>query len=284
MKWIVSVGAIFALCTSLLGCMFPLPRILYAMSNDGILYKLFMKVHPKTQTPLVATLLSGLMAALMALMFNLHQLIDMMSIGTLLAYTIVSVCVLLLRYRDDKPDSFQKFDVSTLQIVRQLFNLNHIKIPNELSTKISKNAIVAFCLGSIVLCFLLSEPSFQSTYFLIFLVATVFILISIVVIISRQPTSGIKLTFKVPLVPILPCLSIAINIYLMLQLDFQTWIRFAIWILFGYIIYFTYGIQNSVEGHHLKLEIQNKQINSASVDTNLHVSNASTLALTQYAK
>jgi amino acid transporter len=61
-KWIVSIGAIFALCTSLLGAMFPLPRILYAMGEDGLIYRFLRKVHPKTQTPLVATILSGLFA------------------------------------------------------------------------------------------------------------------------------------------------------------------------------------------------------------------------------
>lgn len=61
-KWIVSIGAIFALCTSLLGAMFPLPRVLYAMSNDGIIFKKLKTIHPRTQTPIIATVLSGLLA------------------------------------------------------------------------------------------------------------------------------------------------------------------------------------------------------------------------------
>lgn len=60
-KWIVTVGAVFALCTSLLGAMFPLPRILYAMSNDGLLFKIFAKVHPKSQTPIISTMCAGLL-------------------------------------------------------------------------------------------------------------------------------------------------------------------------------------------------------------------------------
>lgn len=78
---VVSVGAVFALFTSLLGAMFPLPRVLYAMSADGLLFNVFQRVNNKTKTPLLGTLISGFIAAVMALIFDLHQLIDMMSIG-----------------------------------------------------------------------------------------------------------------------------------------------------------------------------------------------------------
>jgi amino acid transporter len=44
-----------------MGAFFPLPRILYAMSNDGIIYKFLGKVHPRFQTPVVGTLLAGLL-------------------------------------------------------------------------------------------------------------------------------------------------------------------------------------------------------------------------------
>lgn len=77
--------------------MFPLPRILYAMGSDGIIFKYFAIVHPKTMTPVFGTVIAGLLTGAMTLIFNLHQLIDMMSIGTLLAYTIVAISVLILR-------------------------------------------------------------------------------------------------------------------------------------------------------------------------------------------
>lgn len=57
--WIVNIGAIFALCTSLLGAMFPLPRVLYAMASDGVIFKFLAKVHPKTQTPIIGTFVAG---------------------------------------------------------------------------------------------------------------------------------------------------------------------------------------------------------------------------------
>lgn len=77
----MSIGAIFALSTSLLGAMFPLPRVLYAMSTDGLLYQVFKVVNVKTKTPVFSTMLSGVFAAVMSLIFDTEQLIDMMSIG-----------------------------------------------------------------------------------------------------------------------------------------------------------------------------------------------------------
>ncbi|CRK89275.1 CLUMA_CG003034, isoform A [Clunio marinus] len=248
-KWIVSIGAIFALCTSLLGAMFPLPRVLYAMGSDGIIFKFMKRVHPKSKTPLLATLLSGLLAASMALIFNLHQLIDMMSIGTLLAYTIVAICVLVLHY--DAPNTISgQSDITSSNvttIIRQITNFKFTKQPNNLSSAIVKVGVVAFCLLSIGLCSILKFSLDYVTFSLLIIVIAAMILT--ILVMSRQPKDeSVELSFKVPFVPVLPCLSILINLYLMFQLDQNTWIRFAVWLLIGYCIYFTYGIRKSTEG------------------------------------
>ncbi|KAG8292073.1 hypothetical protein J6590_047975 [Homalodisca vitripennis] len=98
-RYIVTFGAIFAISTSLLCCVFPVPRVLYSMGRDRLLFSPLSKLNSKTQTPVIAITFAGLLAALTGSLFNLDQLIDMMSIGTLMAYTVVAVCVLILRYK-----------------------------------------------------------------------------------------------------------------------------------------------------------------------------------------
>lgn len=97
-RYIVSIGAIFGLCASLMGSMFPLPRVIYAMAADGLIFRFMGSIHERFKTPMYGTLLAGGMTGTLSAVFNLNQLVSMMSIGTLLAYSMVAGCVMLLRY------------------------------------------------------------------------------------------------------------------------------------------------------------------------------------------
>src|SRR3989442_7934567 len=82
-------------------------RVFYAMSRDGLLPALFSKVHPKFRTPYIITLLTGVVVAIVAGLLPIRVLGEMVNIGTLLAFAIVSASVIVLRVkRPDLPRPF----------------------------------------------------------------------------------------------------------------------------------------------------------------------------------
>ncbi|EPQ06405.1 Low affinity cationic amino acid transporter 2 [Myotis brandtii] len=272
-KYVVAAGSLCALSASLLGSMFPLPRILFAMARDGLLFRFLAKLS-KRQSPVAATLTAGVISAVMAFLFDLKALVDMMSIGTLLAYSLVAACVLILRYQPslsyEQPrfspekealescagaDSESASQVTMLQ--GQGFSLQTLFSPSALPTKQSAS-LVSFLVG--FLAFLVLGLSILTTYgvqaiarreawSLALLVLFLVLCIAIVLTIWRQPQNQHKVSFMVPCLPFLPAFSILVNIYLMVQLSAETWIRFSIWMALGFLIYFTYGIRHSLEGN-----------------------------------
>uniref|UniRef100_A0A8C5T9R4 Solute carrier family 7 member 1 n=1 Tax=Malurus cyaneus samueli TaxID=2593467 RepID=A0A8C5T9R4_9PASS len=270
-NYAVAVGSLCALSTSLLGSMFPMPRIIYAMAEDGLLFKFLAKVNEKRKTPLIATVTSGATAAIMAFLFDLKDLVDLMSIGTLLAYSLVAACVLVLRYQPEQPNlayqmarSTEEADnnesVSTsesqagiLPEEDEKFSFKAILCsPDSDPSKFSGSVVnvSTFIIGFLIvgICVLTSlQPNILIN--IVQIIAAILV-VTVIFIIRKQPESKTKLSFKVPFLPFLPVGSIFVNVYLMMQLDAGTWIRFAIWMLLGFIIYFTYGIWHSVEASY----------------------------------
>ncbi|KFR07891.1 Low affinity cationic amino acid transporter 2, partial [Nipponia nippon] len=253
-KYVVAVGSLCALSTSLLGSIFPMPRVIYAMAKDGLLFKCLAQISSKTKTPLVATLSSGAVAAIIAFMFDLKALVDMMSIGTLLAYSLVATCVLILRYQPSLTYEQPKYSpekaalaaseresaVSESQI--NMIQENHFSLqalinPSSLPTKQTATT-VNFLVG--LLAFLVCGLSVLTTYGIHFIanlepwsigllaVLVAFFIVTILLI-QRQPQNQQKVAFMVPLLPFLPSFSILVNIYLMVQLSGDTWTRFSFW-------------------------------------------------------
>jgi len=95
---IINIGAIAGLSSVVLVMLMGQPRIFYSMSRDGLLPAGFGKLHPRFQTPYVTTILTGTVAGLIAGIFPIGILGEMVSIGTLLAFVIVCAGVIVLRY------------------------------------------------------------------------------------------------------------------------------------------------------------------------------------------
>ncbi|XDV47638.1 hypothetical protein PO909_017218 [Leuciscus waleckii] len=333
-KYIVAMGAVAGLTVSLLGSLFPMPRVIYAMAGDGLLFRFLSFVSPHTETPVVACAVSGSLAAVLALLVSLRDLIEMMSIGTLLAYTLVSVCVLLLRYQPDK-DSFTSFlteqeeeerkrkeelmvasekdmnspcgegyadnpcgaknlpskgDDETLieksdsggyqsdssgfgvgengieaddsGLLKRLLGSQYytmrmrLGLPNvgDRPTPATGRTVTSCVLLFFILTFFLwmlviygfDRVSGGARWAILpFIMTIIILMVTLVVIILRQPENPKKLPYMAPCVPFVPTAAMLVNIYLMLKLSTITWVRFVVWCSLGVLIYFSYGMWNS---------------------------------------
>jgi APA family basic amino acid/polyamine antiporter len=97
LREIVSVGAIVGMLSSLLVFQYGQARVWFAMSRDGLLPKLFSRVHPKHHTPHVSTWIAGFVVGIPSGVWDIGTFADLSNIGTLFAFTIVSAGVLILR-------------------------------------------------------------------------------------------------------------------------------------------------------------------------------------------
>jgi len=107
-SWIVSAGAVVALTAVLLVFQYGQPRIFMAMARDGLLPQWAAKIHPKFRTPVTSTVVTGCIVGLGALIADENEIYDLTNIGTLAAFAIVCVGVLVLRIREpERPRPFR---------------------------------------------------------------------------------------------------------------------------------------------------------------------------------
>ncbi|XP_076180588.1 cationic amino acid transporter 4 [Ptiloglossa arizonensis] len=283
-KYAISVGALCGMTTTLFGSLFSLPRTMYAMANDGLLFGFLGHVSERTQVPVFNLAISGSVSALIALLFDLQHLVEFMSIGTFLAYTIVSASVIILRYRPEKitpvpsnagtPSSLASPPTesadsnsdcnSVTSAESELLDLSegtgklkarYIWLANFLGNCKPGNTVAVFVtiytVGCVSLCpllILISQTCFSPAWWDYFVVAHVILILigSLLVIGAHQqnPPTG---KFRVPMVPLVPALSILFNVGLMFHLSLLTWLRFLVWMIVGMLIYFLYGIHYSKE-------------------------------------
>jgi APA family basic amino acid/polyamine antiporter len=106
--WVVALGAVISLSAVLLVFQYGQPRIFFAMARDGLLPKWAAKIHPRTHIPWATTLLTGIFVGLWSLIGDAAETYDLTNIGTLFAFILVSIGVLVLRYKEpDRPRPFR---------------------------------------------------------------------------------------------------------------------------------------------------------------------------------
>ncbi|KAL6442978.1 hypothetical protein ACFW04_002758 [Cataglyphis niger] len=280
-KYVISMGALCGMTTTLFGSLFSLPRTMYSMANDGLLFGFLGRISERTQVPIWNLVISGILSALIALLFDLQHLVEFMSIGTLLAYTIVAVSVILLRYLPEQQSSDQ-CSVGTPSSLsspptEEADSSNYSSMASVKSELLCEGAgrfkpryawmeewledydtrhIMTACLliytitcaflGTfLVIAFETTVPFTKSDYLSAGIYLPLPIASLFVINAHRQnPPTG---KFRVPLVPFIPALSILFNMGLIMHLSSMTWLRFFVWMTVGMMIYFLYGIHYSKE-------------------------------------
>jgi APA family basic amino acid/polyamine antiporter len=121
---IITLGALAGLTSVMLVMLLGQTRVLYSMANDGLLpKKFFADIHPKWRTPWKNTILVGLLAAVVGSLVPIDDIGKMVNIGTLLAFVIVCIAVILLRRTDpDQARPFRTPWVPVVPILGVLFN------------------------------------------------------------------------------------------------------------------------------------------------------------------
>ena len=114
-SWIVAFGAVVSLTAVLLVFQYGQPRIFFAMARDGLLPGWASKIHPKYRTPHITTVFTGVAVAVGSLVMDENEIYDLTNIGTLSAFAIVCIGVLVLRRTD--PDRPRPFRVPALPLV-----------------------------------------------------------------------------------------------------------------------------------------------------------------------
>lgn len=210
---IIAVSAIIATASVLLVFQMGQPRIWMSMSRDGLLPKVFSKIHPKYGTPGFSTILTGIIVGVPALFLNMNLVLSMTSIGTLFAFVLVCGGVLVLQQRKDTPQS--KF-----------------KVPF-----INGQYIYPFMVIGSIIWIVRDSPGYFTE--VIWTKETWPMALFWVMAIGLGFLAFIRKYSLIPVLGVVSCL------YLMAQETHLVWMRFLIWLVIGLAIYFLYSFWNS---------------------------------------
>lgn len=213
--YIISISAVVATTSVLLVFQLGQPRIWMSMSRDGLLPKKFAKVHPKFGTPSFATIITGVIVAFPTLIMPADLVTDLTSIGTLFAFVLVCLGVLVLP-RLSAAETKGKF---RLPYINGKFLIPVLVAAFIYLTKDRLfNAFAA-----------LGNESYHEVLFIVFILVSVFIAI----------LSFLKNYSVIPIVGALCCM------YLMIEIPANSWLWFFVWMSIGLSIYFLYGRKKS---------------------------------------
>lgn len=148
MAGLIKLGAIAGLSSVILVMLLGQSRIFWTMADDGLLPPFVTKVHPKFCTPWITTIMTGIVVAIFAAVFTVREAGSLVSIGTLLAFVIVSIGVLVLRVRE--PDLPRTFKTPAVWFVAPMGALSALYLMISLPWRTWERLIIWFVIGMVV--------------------------------------------------------------------------------------------------------------------------------------
>lgn len=213
---LISIGAVAGLTTTLLVGLYVQSRLYLGLGRDGLLPSIFAKVHPTRHTPVHSQIWVGIVASILAGLFNVHVLSHILSVGSLTGYSVVAACVVTLRWKEKTGRPLSSRCISTW-----------------------REGVI--CLFIIACCGFGAGLFFRlSCSFIFMLVAGFFAILALVAIYCRQ-TYADPPGFSCPWVPFVPAVCIFFNMFLFAQIHYEAWIRFVVLCIISVGIYACYG-------------------------------------------
>ncbi len=231
---IIALSAVIAMASVMLVFQLGQPRIWMSMSRDGLLPKIFGRIHKKYRTPAFSTIITGILVAVPALFMNLTEVTDLTSIGTLFAFILVSGGILVLNPHGNRGKHDRGFKVPYI-------NSRYFLMPVWL--------VVLFAfIGSDLLISI--NKIFYINLFTEFINSEHLIPYSLFILVSLIITFyAIRKRWS-----LIPVLGLLTNLYLMSELGITNWMRFGIWLAIGLMLYFSYGLRKSRLNYKEKCE------------------------------
>src|SRR5213593_4970045 len=148
MSSLIKLGAIAGLSSVILVMLLGQSRVFYSMSRDGLLPQFVNKVHPRFQTPYITSIVTGIAVAFVASLLTVREAGSLVSIGTLLAFVIVSVGVVFLRVRE--PGLVRPFKTPIVWAVAPLGAVSALYLMVSLPWRTWERLIIWFVFGIVI--------------------------------------------------------------------------------------------------------------------------------------
>ncbi|XP_076896708.1 cationic amino acid transporter 9, chloroplastic-like [Bidens hawaiensis] len=216
---LISVGAVAGLTTTLLVGLYVQSRLYLGLGRDGLLPRIFARVHPTRHTPIQSQLWVGFIACVLAGLLNVHLLSHVLSVGSLAGYSVVAACVITLRWKASIGSQ-----ISSTSMPRR----------REGIVCITVIACCGFTAGILFRCVV-------SPFAYIFLIIPIIIAILATTALRLRQEQIVPSGFSCPWVPFVPALCIFVNIFLFAQLHYEAWVRFIVLSIAAIGLYAFYG-------------------------------------------